>query len=97
MKKYKFFAVFLYLLIGKKLILNTHNVLLNIFSLLVLVVIIFFVTLIAYNSVLEKIIRIPFFPIGQTIAHFFNIKEKYIYLIFSILPSLSIWIGQSVN
>ena len=91
---YTIIVLFLYFLSGKKFLSSTNNMSSNAFSVTVLFIILAIITLIAFDGTAERLLRIPYYPLGGTIAYFFQIKEKYAYLIMSVLPSLIMWIGM---
>jgi hypothetical protein len=91
---YTIVVLFLYFLAGKKFMSSVDNMLTNIFSVTVLFMVLAIVTLIAFNGIAERLLRIPYYPLGGTIAHFFRIEEKYAFLTMSLLPSLIMWIGM---
>jgi len=90
---YTLTALFLYFLAGKLFLSNTHNTLTNIFSVLVLVII-----LIATTYILEGWVNVPFYPLFELISFIFQIpygasEDIYIYLSLAPLPSLTMLAG----
>ena len=90
-------VLFLYSFAVKKFLYSSSNLLTDVFSVIALFIIIAVTTLVAYDGTAERFFRIPFYPLGGTISHFFQIEEKYTYLTMSILPSLLMWIGMTKN
>ena len=89
--------LFLYFWAGKKFLSNTQHTPTNIFSVIVLSIIIFTITFIAYDSIWERILRLPFYPLGETISYFFQIEGKYCYSLLSFLPSLTMLAGMTIK
>jgi len=52
------------------------------------------ITFVAFDGIAERLLRIPYYPLGGTVSHFLQIKENYVFLIMSLLPSLIMWIGM---
>ncbi|MCL1790041.1 MAG: hypothetical protein FWG40_01570 [Peptococcaceae bacterium] len=92
---YTIFVVLVYFISGKTILSNAGNSLIDILSVIVLAMLIIVITFTLYDSALEYIIRVPFYPIGVTISYFLHTKEMYVYLVMSLLPSLIMWIGLS--
>jgi hypothetical protein len=91
---YTLAILFLYFCIGRRFLCNTHSVLTNALSVTVLFIIIIVSTSVAYESFFERLFRVPVYPLGGTIFYFFQIKEKYVFLVMSILPSITMWVGM---
>ncbi|MCL2800703.1 MAG: hypothetical protein FWD28_02975 [Treponema sp.] len=83
----------LYFFAGKIFLRGTNNIFKNIASVIVLFIILLVITLTKYDEVIERLLRIPYYPLGGTISSFLHIKEKYGYLIMSIFPSFIMWMG----
>ena len=94
-------VLFLYFWAGWKFLSSTNNAFLDVCSVILIANIVLAVTFIAYNSILERILRIPFYPIGSIIAYILKMSYetakgeewKSIYLSMSILPSLTMLIA----
>ena len=88
--------LFLCFLAGKLFISNSHNLLISVLSLLPLYIIIAVIVYISYGNPKSYgvLLAIPIHPISEIISYFFQIKIKYCYLLTSLLPSLSMWIGM---
>jgi len=91
-------AFFLYYWSGMKFLSNTHSILANIFSVILLFVIVLVALLVAYDTQWERIIRLPFTLFGWIVSHFIGIesnshKEKYVFMVMLIFPSLAMWLG----
>ena len=87
----------LYFWAGKKYLCDTHSILFNSLSVVFLAIIIFMAILIANNTPLHSLI-LPFEILGTMIHQLLRIpygakEEKYVYLVMSILPSLTMLIG----
>ena len=88
---YTFIALLLYFGSGKQFLCNTYNMQKNVFSVMALVIIV--VILFTYDSGMWPL-KLPFYPIAETISYFLQIEEKYAFLIMSILPSLTMLAGM---
>ena len=87
-------AFYLYFWAGRKLLKSTQNMITNSFSTAVLVILILGATIIAYGSFGEIILRMSLFPVVETLSYLLQIDEKYIYMILSPLPSLTMLAGM---
>jgi len=84
----------LYFVAGRLFLYNTHNMLISALSIMALFIIIMATTLVAYDSMFERLLRAPFYLVGGIISRFFQIKEKHVYLAMSALPSLVMFMGM---
>ena len=88
-------SLFLYLGLGRKFLCRTNNMKTNIFSVIVLVIILAVAVLIAYDSnIWQPLLKLPFYPLGETISYFLQIKKQFVFLILSFLPSLMMLAGM---
>jgi hypothetical protein len=91
---------FLYYWAGNKFLRNTHNYLFNILSVITLAILLF--TAVVFTSEQWFGYTLPFELLIGSITDLLQIpyravKEKYIYLTMSILPSLIMWIGLTTK
>ncbi|MCL1790043.1 MAG: hypothetical protein FWG40_01580 [Peptococcaceae bacterium] len=91
---YSSIAISLYYFLGKKFLISSRSIVANTLSVTVLFVILSIVILFAYDTPAERVIRIPFYPVGHTISYFLKVNEKLSYLITSLLPSLTMGISM---
>ena len=84
----------LYFWAGRRFLKCTQNMVVNSFSTIVLVILILGTTIIAYGSFGEIILRMSLFPIVETLSYLLQIDEKYIYMLLSPLPSLTMLAGM---
>ena len=97
-----FVAISLYLWAGRKYLSNTNGVMTNIASVLAIAIIIFVVTYAAFDSGWERLLRIPFYPLGGLLLYildkpyntFGGEEWKNVFLLMSIFPSITLWIGM---
>ena len=91
---YTAIPLFVYIWAGKKFLTDTHNPLINFFSVMAIAIIIVIAT-----YLWEIIVNLPFFFVGAFISSIVldipggSAEEKYIFYIISLFPSLSMWIG----
>ena len=93
---YTCIMIFIYFFLGFKVLFFTNGMIKSLLSVVSISVLIFIITIFGYNSVFERIIRIPFYPLGSFINHLLLndlVCEKHLLLIISIMPSLIMWIG----
>ena len=80
--------------VGRKFLINTYNMLTNIFSVGAIAIIPVVVILAFYKNPLAGVLVNPIYPISETISYFLNIDLKHSYLLVSLLPSLTMWLGM---
>ena len=94
-------TLFLYFWAGGKFLKKLHNIFENTLSVIFLFIIIAITTLSLYNNpdpkLFEWLLLTPIFPISETLYFFLIIKEKYAYLIISLLPSITMWIRMTTK
>jgi len=90
---YTIIIFLVYFHLGKRFLISTNNIYSNALSVAVLLIIILMITFSAYDEIAEQLIRIPFYPLGETIAFALKTGEKNTLLVISILPSFTMWVG----
>jgi len=104
---YTIIAFCLYFLAGMSFLHNAKNTLMDVFSVVVLAIVLFAAVLLSFmynwDSLLVGSLVAPFYILGMIISYIFQIPfddaagAKNIFVVLSLLPSLSIWAGLSAK
>lgn len=93
---YTIIALTLFFLAGRRFLTNTHSTLANFLSVIILPGIIILSDFLAFSKNETSplgILAIPILPISETISFFLRIEPAHGYMVMSLLPPLTMWLG----
>jgi hypothetical protein len=89
-------TLLLYFVLGKKFLRSTNKILTDMFSVIVIPIVIVLAMLIAWPGY-GGLLTISIHPISETITFYFGLEQQHSNKIVSAFPSIAMWLGLFIK
>ena len=89
---------FIYFWLGRRFLVNTENILANLFSVAsvpIIVALILILVVLDFEETMSLLVLLtfPVYPLSETVLFYCHIEKQYSHMIMSLLSPLAMWLG----